>query len=493
MAHPDPRTPCLIGVAQHTARQAPAPEPLALWERVAREAAADAGAPGLLERLDSVQVVMCESWAYDDPAGRLSDRVGASPRHRYYSDVGGTVPQELIGTATAAITRGEMDLALVAGAESLATHQALRRAGEEPQWSYPAAEKPSHPITKSAHPGELAHGVFLPAHTYALLDVARRGQRGDSLAAERAGRAAMMAPMTEVAAKNPHAWFPTARSAEELATVGADNRMVAWPYTKHTMAVMNVDMAAGAILASTETADALGVPPEQRLYLRGWAYGEDRWHPAGRSELGGSPTMREVSAAALEQAGLGLDDVEHLDLYSCFASALRFATDALGLDPQDHRGLTVTGGLPYAGGPASNYMLHQLASMAERLRAHPGSHGLVTGVGMHMAKHAYAVWSTEPGGRGHTGPAQRTSSEPAGATRSITESYAGPATVASYTVDHGRDGSARYGLAICDLPDGSRAYARVEEPDLLADAESRELVGQQVRLTTDGQVNTARC
>ena len=52
-------------------------------------------------------------------------------------------------------------------------------------------------------------------------------------------------------------------------------------------------------------------------------------------------------------AGVGIDDVAHLDLYSCFASSIDFALDALGHRPAtDGRGVTVTGGLPFAGGPA---------------------------------------------------------------------------------------------------------------------------------------------
>ena len=62
--------------------------------------------------------------------------------------------------------------------------------------------------------------------------------------------------------------------------------------------------------------------------------------------------------------------------------------------------MTQTGGLPYHGGPGSNYMTHALAAMVETLRRDPGSYGVTSGVGMHMQKHAYGVWSTDPG----TGP-----------------------------------------------------------------------------------------
>ncbi|WP_433366481.1 acetyl-CoA synthetase [Streptosporangium sp. CA-115845] len=481
----DPRTPCLVGVAQHTVRVQPGPEPLDLWELVAREAAADAGAPGLLHALDSIQVVYTESWQYDDPAARLAERLGAAPRHRAYSTVSGTAPQLLLGEAASMIARGEMDAALVAGAEALATRRALRRAGERVAWSHPANPKPPYGWERPPHPAELAHELFLPVHTYAIMETARRAAAGESIEEERVARGLMMAPMTEVAAANPHAWYREAGKPSELVTPAADNRVVGWPYTRRTVAVMEVDQAAAAILVGDGLADRLGIPRDRRVYLRGWSYAEDTWEVAARPALGSSPAMAAAARAAFARAGTDLDEMSALDVYSCFAIALRAACAAGGLDPLDPRGLTVTGGLPYAGGPASDYVLHSTAAMAERLRAAPG-HGLVTGVGMHLTKHTYAVWSTEPGGAlGDAAPVYVAEPVP------IADSYEGPATVAGYTVAHGRDGAAERGILIADLPGGGRAHAHVRGPDLIAEAESRELVGAEVRLVPEGPVNVA--
>ena len=75
--------------------------------------------------------------------------------------------------------------------------------------------------------------------------------------------------------------------------------------------------------------------------------------------------------------------------------------------------------------------------------------------------------------------------------RAIRVEADGPATVATYTVAHGRDGSAERGLVVLDTPD-ARAVARVHDAGLLADAEARELVGQAVTVSTDGKRNEAR-
>ncbi len=117
----------------------------------------------------------------------------------------------------------------------------------------------------------------------------------------------------------------------------------------------------------------------------------------------------------------------------------------------------MTGGLPYHGGPGSNYMTHSLAAMTERLRADPGAHGVVSGVGMHMQKHAYGVWSTDPGTGVVADPAPYAAVEtPVG----IVGSPSGPATVATYSVLHGRDGGPERALLICDVA-GRRPLLRL--------------------------------
>ena len=291
---------------------------------------------------------------------------------------------------------------------------------------------------------------------------------------------------------NPHAWQPVAFDAAEIGTATADNRYVGWPYTKREVAVMDVDMSAALLLATTEKADALGVSEDRRLYLSGWAYAEDPASIAERADMSRSVAMSVAGRYALAHAGVGLDEIDGFDLYSCFPSSLRLSCDALGLTVDDPRGLTITGGLPYAGGPASGYLTHAIASAFDRLGQMSGR-VLVTGVGMHMAKHVAAVWSSESGSS-MTPPdaaalqAEVDVNQPP---RHVLTTFSGPATVCAYTVAHGRDGAAEQGLVVLDTEAG-RALARVYEADLLVDAESRELVGQAVSVTTDGTRNEAR-
>ncbi|MHB1486228.1 MAG: acetyl-CoA synthetase [Acidimicrobiales bacterium] len=519
----DGRAPCLIGVAQRTVLpgQGPAPEPLALWEEVCRAAAGDTGArvERVLGAAGSLDVLYCQSWPYDDPAGRLAERLGIRPGRRAYSGIGGTTPHLLLAGAAGAVARGELDVALVVGGESLATVRQAKRAGERPAWSHRDPDKKPFPFEAPFHPAEVAHSVFQAWLTFALFDVARRAHLGADPKEYRQALGDMLAPMTEVAESNPHAWFRQRRTAAELIEPTPANRMVGYPYTKTTVAVMDVDMAAALIVASHDAADALGVPGDRRVYLRGSGYAEDPVYVAEHDPMWSSPAMAVAARASLTGAGVDIDQVAHLDLYSCFGSSLNFACDSLGLRPDDPRGLTVTGGLPFAGGPGSGYMLHSTAGMVEALRADPGSYGLVTGVGMHMTKHAFGVYSSAPPDRAGlarlagapsagsvapaasigagagppSGPVGGGPSGNSGPPRVITDTYTGTATVAAYSVVHAPSGERDWGLAVCDLPDGSRTYARMEGLDLLEQAEETELVGAEVYLEAGGDnVNRVR-
>jgi acetyl-CoA C-acetyltransferase len=503
----DGRTPCLIGVGRRTWRPEDcgpdgAPEPLAMWEEMARLADEDSGGSGAAARLERVDVVYCQAWQYDDPAARLAERLGVRPRRSAYSGIGGTVPQTLVADVAREILRGDLDLALVVGAEALATRRRLAKEGRKPAWSFRPEERRPFPLDVPPHPGEVANGIFEAWLTFALFENARRAHLGADLGTYRRGLGELLAPMTAVAASNPYAWFPTPRPVDEIIGPTTANRMVGYPYSKLMTAIMDVDMAAAVIVASDSMADSLGVPHDRRVYLRGWGYAEDPPAVAQRVDLWRSGAMAAASAAALGRAGAEIDDVSHLDLYSCFASSIEFSLDAIGIDPSaarspgpevpPERPVSVTGGLAYHGGPGSNYMTHSLATMVDVLRANPGSLGMVSGVGMHMNKHVFAAYSTEPGTL--VPPDDRAVSAQAAMDQAtIVDPFEGQGRVATYSVVHGRDGDPEWAALICDVERPGahgrdapitpvRCYARLSDPDALAEAERSELIGRPVQL-----------
>ena len=127
----DPRTPVVIGVAQ--AMQKPddlgdAIEAVAMMEQAVRDAATDAGAPGLLTKLDHIGVVQ-GAWKYTDPARIIADRVGAPGARTSVSANGGNTPQSYLNALAARIKSGEMETAVFVGAETIWSRRRQRRAG----------------------------------------------------------------------------------------------------------------------------------------------------------------------------------------------------------------------------------------------------------------------------------------------------------------------------------------------------------------------------
>ncbi len=174
----DGRTPCIIGAGRRTWRPDDcgpdgAPEPLAMWDEVARLADDDTGGSPALGRLERIDVVYCQAWQYDDPAARLAERLAARPRRAAYSGIGGNVPQTLVAGAARDVLRGDLDLALVVGAEALATRRRLAKEGRKPEWSFRPDERRPFPLDVPPHPGEVANSIFEAWLTFALFDNAR--------------------------------------------------------------------------------------------------------------------------------------------------------------------------------------------------------------------------------------------------------------------------------------------------------------------------------
>jgi len=476
--------PCIIGVAQKTWREesGDAPHPLYQNIEVANDAVADCENTAIINYIDEVDVVRSLSWHYDDLPGAIAAALGLKQGERKLSGMSGTSPQRFICGAAEKIMAGERRAVLVTGAEALATRKRAKKAGRQLDW--PAAQgKPEFPFEDPHLPTEINHDIRQAYTTFAILDSARRAHLGLTPEENRRQEAAMMARLSVRAADNPLAWFRRAHSAEGLFDLSANNRMVASPFSKNTMAFMDVDMAAAIIITSNQVADELGVPAHKRVYLQGWGYAKEPPYIAQRAELFHSPAMHYACDRAFAMAGKALADIDFFDLYSCFASNVNFTRDVLGLASEDPRPLTVTGGLPYFGGPGNNYTTHSIASMVATLRDDGAGSGLVTGVGMHMTNHSFAIYSAVPRDFMPIAPGSVEI-----ATRKIADQVNGPATLVGYTVLHSK--TDRTALAVCELDDGSRCYARCNDPALVDAMDSDECVGRGVRLRSTNGVNS---
>jgi acetyl-CoA C-acetyltransferase len=487
----DDRRPVLVGVAQLMQSEvdpAEAPSPLDTLERIVRAVAEDAGVgEGVPRGVDVLGVVGSVGWYPRNAPRLLAERLGARPRREFGTPIGGEVPLCMVNWAARRIATGEVGTALVCGTHNLRTKRRARAQGIELDWEQGGSGEPERlgVDRPGATEAEVAYGLAMPATVYPIFENAVRARRGLDLETHRLRLGALMSRFTEVAAKNPYAWFPTVRSAEEIATTTTRNRMIAFPYTKYMNAVMEVDQAAGVLMTSVQTARALGISEDRWVYWCGGAETrEERWYPSERPDFSRCQAMGDAGRSALAEAGVELGDLTHLDFYSCFPVAVEMACDMLGLDEDDPRGFTVTGGLPYAGGPGNNYTLHALATMVEKIRGKPGAAGLVTGNGWYFTKHTATVVSSAPR-EGDDWPAPESPAKKPEtlATTASTDPAEGPATLESYTVLYDRDGAPQRGIVLGRTDEGRRFVANTPEDRQLLEAfVATEQVGGAGRL-----------
>ena len=398
----DPRTPVLIGWGQVNHRDEIDPEmrsvePVDLMAAAARQAADSQ----VLEAVDSIRVVNVLSAHYRDPGLLLGRRIGAAQFTTLYSPVGGNVPQSLVNQACLDIRRGRAGIVVLAGAETWRTRRGLKAKGSKLGWtvqddSVPMAEVSGNDVPMAGD-AEIRIKLDRPAYVYPLFEQAIRIANGESIEDHLRRIGELWGRFNAVAVDNPHAWIRKPVTAEEIAQPGPQNRMISWPYTKLMNSNNMVDQGAALVLTSVEQAIRLQIPSESWVYPHAGTDAHDTPAIAERDELHRSTAIRIAGARVLELAGLGIDDVDYVDLYSCFPSAVQVAAAELGLGLDDPgRPLTVTGGLTFAGGPWSNYVMHSIATMAELLVANPGRRALITANGGYLTKHSFGVYSTDP-------------------------------------------------------------------------------------------------
>src|ERR1700761_9046278 len=489
----NPRTPVLVGYGQVNYREAEGPEntpePIDLMVSAAREAA-DAG---VLEAVDSVRVVNLLSVHYRDPALLLGQRIGADRFSTRYSGIGGNVPQTLVNRACMDIQEGRADVVLVAGAEMWRTQTRLRANGQrlgstEQDDSVPVPEGSDENVPM-AGAAEDRIRLDRPAFIYPMFEQALRISAGESVDEHRKRIGALWARFNEVAVQNSHAWIRKPVAAEDILQDGPANRMISWPYTKLMNSNNMVDQSAALILMSVERATRLGIPADRRVYPYAGTDAHDTYAISERDELHRSPAIRIAGTRALELAGLDIDDMDYVDLYSCFPSAVQVAATELGLPVDDPaRPLTVTGGLTFAGGPWSNYVSHSIATMAELLTANPGRRGLITANGGYLTKHSFGVYGTEPPAAEFRWEDTQSAVDREPIRKAAAE-WEGVGTVESWTTPFDRDGQPEKAFLAVRTPDDRRTLALISDAAAAASTvrdEGDDLAGAKVAIHPDG-------
>lgn len=486
-----PRAPVIVGVGELTYRGDGVVDPIDLASEAARRALQDSGA-AIGHRIDTVATPGILMIPRDNPASRIAEAAGLAPTRRISCPVGGNTPQYLVEVLGGHISRGIGDAVLVVGAESGASARRLNSGRVLPgPKSIDAQDESVGDTRPGLSAAETCAGLRWPHEVYPIFESAIAARCGRTFDEQRRWLGSLMAPFTLEASRHPdQAWFPRARTASELSSVSPTNRMVCEPYPKLLNSIITVDMAAAFVMMAAEVADEIGVSRDRWVFPWCAATCNDVYFPVQRPDLSRSAGIRAAGRALLAACNLSADDIGWFDFYSCFPSAVEVAIDALDLDPADPRGFTVTGGLPYHGGPGNNYVSHSIAEMVRRCRSEPDALGLVSGLGWYITKHSLGLWSATPPPTGWQTPDMAEAQAAIDATALPVASAAdasGRATIDGYTVVHDRDDGPSWVPVLARLPDGRRVAARNDDAEVAIELTKQMFVGRHIRLRPGDQ------
>ncbi|MGI9346086.1 MAG: thiolase C-terminal domain-containing protein [Gammaproteobacteria bacterium] len=503
-----PNTPIIAGVGQDIDRNRKNSDqtPIALIASAAQRALEDAAAQATIHPEATVAVrlvfdtpaqfkdaktAQSRLTQYANPPAALAQHLGLKSRHFFYNEGGGASPQTSINLIAERLAQGEFKSALIAGGEALAT-QHMRHVAGKSGWpdNNPDAGEPEyigdfHPMLT---PQEAAYGLNLPVASYPLFANGLRQKYQQTVSEHLQACAELFHPLSATAAANPLSWFPVEHSVEKLQKIDNDNRWVGFPYPKYLNSVMRVNMSAAVFMCTWQEADRLGIELEKRIFLHGCSHAHDSLSILQRPDYSSSPAIRHLSAQSFDMAGITPQDIDCMDIYSCFPSAVQIACDEIGImhknrNSQPHLPpLSLAGGLPYFGGPGNNYCLHALHEAVHKLRKNREAYALVTANGGYLTKHAAGIYSARPTLGAWQAPDYQQTQRKVDATPApqTADALEGEVTVETYTVHHGRDGE-RKGIVIGRNKQGIRTLAQVEpqQSALLQSMVTEEWLGRK--------------
>lgn len=504
----DPRTPVVVGVGQFTERlEDPGYRGMSSVElatAAARAAIADTevDAAAVARAIDTFaglrQFEICGPFgkpplgASDNYLRSVAGRIGADPARAVLEPLGGHGPQKLLTEFAGRIAAGETGAVLLLGSENGSTLRYFKNRDTKPDHSEHVGgqlEDRGYGFEQYIDEITVAHGMTGAPVQYGLLENARRGRLGLGVAEYRWRMAELFAPLSKVAAKNPFSSSPVERSVDEIVTVTDDNRMICDPYPRLLVARDQVNQGAAALLMSVAVARELGVPEDKWVYLHGHA---DLVEQAflDRADVGRSPATALAAQEALRVAELGIGDIATFDLYSCFPFPVFTFCDVTGLATDDPRGLTLTGGLPYFGGPGNSYSLHGIVETVNEIRDRPGEFGLIGANGGVMSKYSIGIYST-------TAAAWRTDRS-AELQQEITalpkvptvRHHDGGGVIETYSVRY--DWPVPTGIIVGRLDDGGRFMATSTDPEMMAVMTGDDPLGKRISVKSVDGVNQAK-
>jgi len=486
-----PNTPVIVGIGfeQETSEDpTQCAEPWRLMARAVRRAAADAGSDTLLAQIESISVPQ-GMWEYRNPGRLIADALGCSSARSILSDLG-VLQLSLLSDLCRAIAAGEQHLGVITGGEAKFRELRAGITGrpvantEQPEGTPP----PDVHHTSSdpwASDLEARAGLSSPVELFAIIESALRYQQGLDVEEHRDRIAQLYSRFSEVAARNPHAWRREPVSPRAIRDPSPKNAMLAFPYTKRHSSQWNVNQAVAIFVCSVARAARLGLKRDGWIFPLAAAQSKHVVPLAQQRLLHTHPGTALSGERALALAGVSARDVDAAELYSCFPAAIQsFARD---LKVAETCPWTVTGAMPFAGGPYNSFSLEGVARMVEVLREGEGNDGserrigLVSNLSGIFGKQACALFSNLPNADGYHCEDITAAVAACDLPLALDGDYVGPATVVGYTVVF-VGGVPSHGIAICDTPAGWRTVVRSEDRALLESMTREEFCGRVVQV-----------
>jgi acetyl-CoA C-acetyltransferase len=490
-----PNTPIIVGIGFRQEKNddpTQCSEAYRLMVDAARDAADDAGSSELLRQIESISVTQ-GLWLYPNPGKLIGEALGCPSARSIVAGLG-VLQLMPLDDLCRAIAAGEQHLGLVTGGE--AKYRALRATiTQTPLPDTEQDESTPPPDVRHTSPDpvcsdlENLRGLQSPIALFAVIESALRHHQGLSVEEHRDALARLYSGFSKVAASNPHAWSREPVAAEDIRDATPRNAMQAFPYTARHCSQWNVNRAVAILVCSARKAQQLGLPSANWIFPVAAVESKHVVVLAQQRRLYSHPGTIMAGARALELAGASTRDVTAAELYSCFPAAIQ--SFALDLRLETDCPLSVTGAMPFAGGPFNHFSLEGVARMVEVLRsdkanAAPGRRvGLVSNLSGIFGKQACALFSNLPNPRGYgfeditAAVAARDTPLP------LNGDYVGAATIVGYTVVFEK-GQVSHGVAVCDTPNGERTVARNDDAALLDEMMKREFCGCVVEISKNG-------
>ena len=366
-------------------------EALVLMDKAVKEAISDSGNVLIKDHIDEIRIPK-GFWKYRDPGKWIAKNNNFKITPTTYITKIGVLQQNLINEACLKIENGEINASIVLGGE--ARYKLLRSLIEKKDYSetelnenpdfYVKAKEDLYGDEELAELGAMAVGY------YATMETSIRKNNQENVEEHKNNIALMYEEFSNIAANNKDSWLESPYSKEEILTTSQSNKMLAYPYNKLHCTSWNVNQSAALIICNEALADKLKISYEKRVYPIASSENNHMIAVQQRPKLYESVGMTYAANSINNQAmKLGLE-IDAFDLYSCFPAAVKMFSKSLNLDSEIPK--TITGSMPYAGGPLNSFVLHSTIKMIEKIRNSEISYGLVTGVSGMMTKQSFCIW-----------------------------------------------------------------------------------------------------